>query len=40
MWDELKIMVPSNEDPYPLLDTIQKTVAKETEAKLQAEEFG
>jgi hypothetical protein len=36
MWDELKIMVPSNEDPYPLLDTIQKTVAKETEAKLQA----
>jgi small-conductance mechanosensitive channel len=36
MWDELQIMVPSNEDPYPLLDAIQKTVAKETEANVQA----
>jgi small-conductance mechanosensitive channel len=36
MWDELQIMVPSNEDPYPLLDAIQKTVAKETEANAEA----
>jgi small-conductance mechanosensitive channel len=36
MWDELQFMVPSNEDPYPLLDAIQKTVAKETEANVQA----
>ena len=36
MWDELQIMVPSKQDPYPLLDAIQKTVAKETEADTQA----
>jgi hypothetical protein len=36
MWDELKIMVPSSEDPYPLLDAMQQTVAKETEANVQA----
>jgi small-conductance mechanosensitive channel len=36
MWDELQIMVPSNEDPYPLLDAIQKRVAKETEANAQS----
>ena len=35
MWDELQIMVPSNQDPYPLLDAIQRTVAKETEANAQ-----
>jgi small-conductance mechanosensitive channel len=35
MWDELQIMVPSNQDPYPLLDAIQKAVAKETEANAQ-----
>jgi small-conductance mechanosensitive channel len=31
MWDELQITVPLNQDPYPLLDAIQSTVAKETE---------
>ena len=35
MWDELEILVPSNQDPYPLLDAIQKTVAEETEANAQ-----
>jgi len=35
MWDELQIMVPSNQDPYPLLDAIQRTVAKETEVNAQ-----
>jgi small-conductance mechanosensitive channel len=36
MWDELQITVPPNQDPYPLLDAIQKAVAKETEANAQA----
>jgi small-conductance mechanosensitive channel len=38
MWDELQITVPPNQDPYPLLDSIQKTVAKETEANARAAE--
>ena len=36
MWDELQITVPPNQDPYPLLDAIQKTVAKETEDQRQS----
>jgi small-conductance mechanosensitive channel len=38
MWDELQITVPPNQDPYPLLDAIQKTVAKETESNAAAAE--
>jgi small-conductance mechanosensitive channel len=38
MWDELQITVPPNQDPYPLLDSIQKTVAKETEKTAAAAE--
>jgi small-conductance mechanosensitive channel len=38
LWDELTITVPPNQDPYPLLDAIQKTVAKETEANVRAAE--
>src|SRR5277367_5628350 len=38
MWDELQITVPPNQDPYPLLDAIQKTVAKETETSARAAE--
>ncbi len=38
MWDELQITVPPNQDPYPLLDAIQKTVAKETETTGKAAE--
>jgi small-conductance mechanosensitive channel len=38
MWDELQITVPPNQDPYPLLDAIQKTVAKETETTAGAAE--
>ncbi len=30
LWDELEITVPANQDPYPLLDAIQKKVAEET----------
>src|SRR4029077_10242977 len=32
LWDEIQILVPSNQDPYPIIDAIQKMVAKETEA--------
>lgn len=38
MWDELQITVPPNQDPYPLLDAIQKAVTKETEANAAAAE--
>ncbi len=38
MWDELTITVPPNQDPYPLLDAIQKTVNKETETNAAAAE--
>ena len=38
MWDELQITVPPNQDPYPLLDAIQQTVARETESNAQAAE--
>jgi small-conductance mechanosensitive channel len=32
MWDELQVLIPSAQDPYPIIDGIQKLVAKETEA--------
>ena len=38
LWDELQLSVPPNQDPYPLLDAIQKTVAKETETTAVAAE--
>jgi small-conductance mechanosensitive channel len=31
MWDELKVTIPANQDPYAVIDGIQKLVAKETE---------
>ncbi len=36
LWDELEITVPADQDPYPLIDAIQKTVTKETEANAKA----
>ncbi len=38
LWDELQITVPSDQDPYPLIDAIQKTVSQETEANAKAAE--
>lgn len=32
MWDELKITIPASQDPYAVIDGIQKLVARETEA--------
>jgi len=38
LWDEIEIMVPSSQDPYPLIEAIQKMVAHETQANAQAAE--
>lgn len=32
MWDELQVLVPSSQDPYPIIDGVQKLVEKETES--------
>lgn len=32
MWDELELQIPSEKDPYPIIDGIQKLVEKETAA--------
>ncbi|MGC1451920.1 MAG: mechanosensitive ion channel domain-containing protein [Candidatus Sulfotelmatobacter sp.] len=32
MWDELTITIPSGQDPYAVIDALQKLVTKETEA--------
>jgi small-conductance mechanosensitive channel len=41
LWDELQILVPSAQDPYPILDAIQKLVTTATEgnARLAEEEW-
>lgn len=39
MWDELPVLIPKDEDPYPVIEQIRAVVAKETEASVrQAEE--
>jgi small-conductance mechanosensitive channel len=38
MWDELRITIPANQDPYVVIDGIQKLVAKETEASARKAE--
>jgi len=32
MWDELKVQIPPGQDPYPIVDGIQKLVEEETRA--------
>jgi small-conductance mechanosensitive channel len=32
MWDELQVQIPPGQDPYPVIDGIQKLVEKETRA--------
>ena len=41
MWDELQVLIPAGQDPYPVIDGIQKLVEKETEAnaKMAEEEW-
>ena len=38
LWDELTVSVPSGENPYPVIEAIQKLVVKETMANAQAAE--
>jgi small-conductance mechanosensitive channel len=38
LWDEVEIMVPASQNPYPVIDAIQKMVAKETEPNVKAAE--
>ncbi len=38
LWDEISLAVPADRDPYPILDAIQKIVAKETESSARTAE--
>lgn len=38
MWDELKVLVPSERDPYPIIDGVQRLVEQETEANAKLAE--
>jgi small-conductance mechanosensitive channel len=39
MWDELQVVIPTGQDPYPVIDAIQKKVAEATtESAKQAEQ--
>lgn len=38
LWDEVEILVPSSQDPYPVIDAIQKMVTEETQANVVAAE--
>lgn len=38
MWDDLSLVIPKNEDPYPLIEQIRALVAKETEPSLREAE--
>jgi len=41
MWDELRVLIPTGQDPYPVIDGIQKLVERETaaSAKLAEQEW-
>jgi len=38
MWDELQLTIPSDQDPYAVIDGLQKLVAKDTEANAKKAE--
>jgi len=38
MWDELQVLIPAGQDPYPIVDGIQKLVEKETQANAKTAE--
>jgi small-conductance mechanosensitive channel len=38
LWDEIHLLVPADRDPYAMIEEIQKTVAKETEASVREAE--
>jgi small-conductance mechanosensitive channel len=38
MWDELQLTIPPGQDPYPVIDGLQKLVAQDTEANAKKAE--
>ena len=38
LWDELTVSVPGGQNPYPVIEAIQKLVVKETEASVRGAE--
>jgi len=38
LWDEIEILVPASENPYQIVDAIQKVVTRETETNAQSAE--
>ena len=40
LWDEIELLVPSSEDPYPVIEAIQKPGDSETEANAKTAEQG
>jgi small-conductance mechanosensitive channel len=38
LWDEVEILVPASQDPYPIIDAIQKMVTEQTQANVVAAE--
>jgi small-conductance mechanosensitive channel len=38
MWDELQVLIPPAQDPYPIIDGLQKLVEKETQANARSAE--
>jgi small-conductance mechanosensitive channel len=38
MWDDLRLLVPAGQDPYPILEGVQKMVERETAANAQLAE--
>lgn len=38
MWDELELLIPADQDPYAVIDGLQKLVGKDTEANVKEAE--
>jgi small-conductance mechanosensitive channel len=38
LWDEVEILVPSSQNPYPVIDAIQKMITEQTQANVLAAE--
>jgi hypothetical protein len=38
LWDELQVVLPSGQDPYPVINAIQKTVTEATQPYVQQAE--
>ncbi len=38
MWDELRVLIPLGQDPYPIIDGVQKLAREETEANAKLAE--